>query len=130
VMLEGIPVVLSGAFIGDTDIEAVQRDIQVHDATHPMAEGFEVEEVIGFVTAPSGSEYQTSVLEDMGEEDGTIVPFVRGPESEEAGAPSVFIMEDEFTTVQIVFIGFPVYLLPEEAKSRLVLNTVDWLLGP
>jgi hypothetical protein len=130
VMLEGIPVILSGAFIGDTDIEAVQRDIQVHDATHPLVEGFEAEEVIGFVTAPSGSEYQTSVLEDLVEENGTVVPFVRGPESEEAGAPSVAIMEDDLTTVQVVFISFPIYLLPEEAKSRLVLNTVGYLLGP
>lgn len=129
VLLEGIPMILSGAFIGDTDVEAIQRDIQVSDASHPTVSGFEVEEVISFVAAPSGEEYEMSVLEDV-EDEGTVVTFVRGPESEEAGGPSIYVMEDEFTEVQVVFIGFPIYLLPEEAKAQLVLNTVEWLLQP
>jgi hypothetical protein len=131
VMLEGIPILLSGAYIGDTDTEALQRDIQVFDAGHPIAAGFEADEVISFVDAPSGSEYETGVLETLGPDDeGMFVPFARGPDSEEAGAPSIFVMEDELTEVRIAFIGFPLYLLPEAAKSRLVLNTVDWMLNP
>jgi hypothetical protein len=128
-MLEGIPVIVSGAYIGDTDNESVQRDIQVSDATHPLAEGFDLGEVIPFVSAPSGSEYETSVLEVGGEEEGTSIPFVRGPDSEDAGAPAIYVLDDEFSGMRIVLIGFPIYLLPEEAKAQLVLNMADWLTG-
>jgi hypothetical protein len=31
--------------------------------------------------------------------------------------------------MRIVLIGFPIYLLPEEAKAQLVLNMADWLTG-
>jgi hypothetical protein len=127
-MIEAVPVIISGAFVGDTEIEAVQRDIQVFDADHPLTVGFDADEVIEFVAAPSNEEYETSRLDDIDEGEGTVVPFVRGPESEEAGAPSVFILEDEVGEVRIAFVGFPIYLLPEKPKERLVLNTVDWML--
>ncbi len=126
-MYEGIPVILSGAYAGDTETEAVQRDIQVADATHPLAEGFEAEEVIDFVIPPSGAEYEVGVLE--GSEEGSIV-FVRGPGSEASGSPSIAALEDEFSEFRLVFIGLPLYLLPEQPKSQLVLNSVSWLLGP
>jgi hypothetical protein len=129
VMLEGIPVIASGAFVGDTGTESVQRDIQVHDATHPMAAGFGEEEVIPFVLTPSGSEYETSVLEEVEEWDTTIVPFVRGPESEDPGVPAVYVVEDEYTGMRLVLVGFPIYLLPEDARSQFVLNMADWLVG-
>jgi len=130
VVLEGIPVVLYGAFIGETDTEAVQRDIQVHDASHPLAEGFEADQVIGFVTSPAGSDYEMGVLEGLDGDQGSAVPFVRGPDSEKAGAPAIIVMEDDFTEVRFVFVGFPLYLLPEEAKATLVLNMAHWLLNP
>lgn len=130
VVLEGIPVIISGAYVGDTDIQSVQRDIQVQESNHPLAEGFDAEDVIGFVVPPSGSEYEISVIEDIEEQEDGMVIFARGPNSEDAGTPSVFVLEDEFSGARIVFIGFPPYLLPEAPKSLLVLNTVSWLLRP
>ena len=129
-VLEGIPIVLSGAFVSDSETEAVQRDIQVHEADHPLAADFEADEVIEFVAPPWGGDLETRVLEPLDGEEGSTVPFVRGPGSEEAGAPSIFVMSDETTDVRIVFIGFPVYLLPEKAKTTLVLNMAHWLLAP
>jgi hypothetical protein len=130
VMLQSIPILLSGAYIGDTEVEAVQRDIQVYDATHPLAAGFQQGEVVPFVAGPSAAEYETGVLADFEEDESTDVPFVRGPESVEPGLPSVIAVADELTQVRVAVIGFPLYLLPEEVKSRLVLNTVNWLLNP
>jgi hypothetical protein len=127
VILGEIPLIISGAYLDEFADQAVQRDIQVTDADHPMAQGFEPGEVISFVAPPSGSEYEIDVMDDdMGEEGHTI--FNRGPDSEEAGTPSVYVMADEIMGMRIAFIGFPLYLLPQEARSRLVLNTVDWML--
>ena len=126
---EGIPVILSGAYVGDTTTEAVQRDIQVSDATHPVAEGFDPGEIIEFVTPPSGKEYEVGVLEDYEEEQNSIL-FVRGPGSDESGIPSIVTLEDEFGEFRVVLIGFPLYLLPEGPKSQLVLHAVAWLLSP
>jgi hypothetical protein len=128
-MLEGIPFVVSGAYVGDTGIESIQRDIRVEDASHPLASGFVANDVIGFVASPSGSEYETSVIEEITEDEGMVV-FTRGPSSEDTGAPSVFGLEDEFSGTRVVFIGFPLYLLPEEPKVRLIVNTISWLLSP
>jgi hypothetical protein len=127
-MLEGTPMILSGAYVGDGTIESVQQDIQVQDAGHPLARGFTAGEVITFVPAPSGSEVEPYVIDDIGEGKGSVI-FVRGPDSEAAGTPSVFFLEDELNDLQILFIGFPLYLLPEGAKTRLVTNAVDWMLN-
>ncbi len=129
-MLEEMPAIVSGAYVGDTDTEAVQRDIQVAQIDHPVVKGFEAGEVIGFVTAPSGSEYEIMVLEDGEADEGTVFPFVRGPNSEEAGAPAMMVIEDEFSAMRFALIGFPLYLLPEEVQIRLILNLVDWILSP
>lgn len=128
-MFEGVPVILSGAYINDSTTELVQTDIQVNDAGHPLAKGFEAGEIIDFVTPPSGSDYEIGVLEDWTEQDGAIV-FVRGPKSEGSDLPSVVILEDDFGDFQLVYVCFPVYLLPQDAKVRLVVNAVSWLLSP
>jgi hypothetical protein len=128
-MLDGTPVILSGAYISENDAKAVQRDIQVSDSTHPLAKGFGPDEVIEFVSAPSGQEYEIAILEDIGEDEGSTV-FVRGPGSEENGAASIVTLEDEFDEFRVVVIGLPLYLLPEPEKVRLVLNAVSWLVGP
>jgi hypothetical protein len=127
-MLEEIPVLVSGAYIGDAAERAVQRDIQVKDASHPLARGFAADEVIPFVQAPSGSEYEIDVLSDL--DDGeTAIVFVRGPGSESSGAPSVAVVSDAVSNTRVVFAGFPLYLLPEAAQSRFVLNAVSWMLS-
>jgi hypothetical protein len=128
-LLEGMPVIMSGAYAGDTETEALQRDIQVFDPTHPLTAGFETDEVIDFVSSPSGQDYEIGVLEDYEDEEGTIA-FVRGPASEESGLPSIFAMGDGFSEFRFVFIGVPLYLLPPGPQEQLVLNAVSWLLGP
>lgn len=129
VMLSKIPVIVSGAFVGDTPTHSVQRDIQVHHADHPLTKGFKADEVIPFVPAPSGQEYETSVLKGEKEGRGVSIPFVRGPDSEDAGEATVYVMADEQQGMYLVLIGFPIYLLPEEAKTRLVLNATAWLVS-
>jgi hypothetical protein len=129
VMFGGMPFIMSGASVGGSGTAAIQRDILISDAAHPVAEGFQAGQVIEFVSPPSGAEYETGVIDELGEDEGTVV-FVRGPDSEEEGAPSVVIQEDEFTEARIGIVGFPIYLLPEEAKTRFVLNMVDWILNP
>jgi hypothetical protein len=128
-MLEEIPVLVSGAYIGSAEVQAVQRDIQVRDASHPLAQGFAPDEVISFVQAPSGSEYEIDVLSDLDDGDTEVV-FVRGPGSEESGVPSVAAISDAVSDTQVVFAGFPIYLLPEEARARFVLNAISWMLRP
>ena len=128
-LMEGGSMILSGGYVTDSKTEAVQRDLQVKDATHPLAKGFQADEVIGFVAAPSGKEYEIQVPADFQEGEGEVV-FVRGPESEKGGAPAIVAMADEVTGFRMVFIGFPVYLLPDTAKSQVVLNSVSWLLSP
>jgi hypothetical protein len=128
-MLEEMPVIISGAYIGDADTTSVQRDIQVKDATHPVASGFEAGEVIGFEPPLSGIDYETGLMDNISSEDGAIV-FVRGPDSEGRGVPSIVVFDDHVAGVKVTYIGFPLYLLPEEVGSRLVLNTVAWMLHP
>lgn len=128
-MFEGVPIIVSGAYVSDSATELVQRDIEVNDASHPLARGFAAGEIIDFVTPPSGSEYEMGVLEEFTEEDGAIV-FVRGPNSEASGLPSVVTLEDEFGDFQLVYVSFPVYLLPEGPKEQFVTNAVSWLLSP
>ena len=128
-LLEGVPVIISGAYAGDTEREALQVDIQVLDPTHPLTEGFEADEVIDFVSSPSGQDYEIGVLEDYQDEEGTVA-FVRGPASEESGLPSIFTTGDGLSDFRFVYIGLPLYLLPEGAQEQLVLNAVSWLLGP
>ncbi len=58
--LQRKPAIVSGAYVGDADSQAVQRDIQLHEATHPIAKGFEAGEIIDFVSAPCGLEYESN----------------------------------------------------------------------
>jgi len=127
-VLEGIPVILSGAYIGESETWSVQQDLQVEDASHPLASGFEPGEIIPFI-GPDGIGYEVDLLDDAGESGETIV-FVRGPASEDSGVASVVALEDEYSDLHVVLLGFPVYALPDEASSRLVLNAVSWLLNP
>jgi hypothetical protein len=129
VVLNGTPVIVSGAYVADADEESVQRDLRVADADHPLAKDFQPEEVVDFVSPPSGEAYEIDLLQETAGDERVTV-FVRGGASEDAGASSVWVVEDKSSDMSIVFIGFPIYLLPEAAKSRLVLNAADWLLSP
>ncbi len=127
-MLGGVPVIVSGAFLNEEASVAVQQDVQVEDASHPVTKGFTKGEVIAFVPAPSGQDYAVQVLEEADTEATTVV-MVRGPASESPGLPSVVVLEEESTGFKMLYVAFPLYLLPDEAKTRLVSNAVGWMLG-
>jgi hypothetical protein len=105
----------------------VLRDIQVQDADHPIVKGFEPNQVITLVPAPSGSEYKTELLGS--EADAAAIPFVRGPTSENKGRAALLVVQDASNGLRAVLMGLPIYLLPEDSRGRLVTNTVDWLLA-
>ena len=69
-------------------------------------------------------------LDKEGDVENADVLMSRGPASESPGAPSVFVQQEESSGLKLLYIGFPLYLLPKEAKTRLVLNAVTWMLGP
>jgi hypothetical protein len=128
-ILRGVPVIISGAYVGDTDNESVQRDLQVQDSAHPLARGFDANEIIDFGPSPSGAEYEIDVLGSPESDEGTVV-FARGPSSDDPGTPAIVVVEDEFTGIKSVTIGLPLYLLPEGAQRDLVLNAATWMLKP
>jgi hypothetical protein len=84
--------------------------------------------VIAFVPAPSGQDYAVQVLGEEDAEDSTVV-MVRGPASKSPGLPSVVVLEEGSTGFKILYVAFPLYLMPGEAKTRLVLNAADWMLS-
>ena len=127
-MLAGVPTIVSGAFLSEDADEAVQKDVQVGDVGHPVTKGFTKGEVIAFVPAPSGQDYAVQVLTESDAENSDVV-MVRGPASKSPGLPSVVALEEKSTGFKILYIAFPLYLLPDEAKTRLVLNAVDWMLN-
>jgi hypothetical protein len=57
------------------------------------------------------------------------VVFVRGPNSEGSGLPSIVTLEDEFGDFLLVYVCFPIYLLPEGPKVQFVENAASWLLN-
>ncbi len=127
-MLEQVPMIVSGAFLTEDAAVAVQQDIRVQDAGHPVTRGFTKGEIIAFVSAPSGKDYAVQVLEQSDAEDA-VVAMVRGPASESPGNPSVLVLEQGQTGLKMLYIVFPLYLLPDEAKTRLVSNAVGWMLS-
>ena len=127
-VLNGTPVLVSGAYVGEGAEQSVQRDVQVKAANHALAQGFQPGEVVSFVSLPSAMEYEIDLQDNFAGMDGEVV-FVRGPDSEDAGSSSIWAVQDGATDVQIVFIGFPIYLLPKEVRSQLILNTVTWMLN-
>jgi hypothetical protein len=125
-MLDGEPTVLSGAYVSDTEREAVQRDVQVMDTQHALTRGFEAGQVIVFETE---QDYVVNVLDGFGEGTETIV-MARGPASEESGAASVVVIDDELTGMRVAIVGFPIYLLPDEARATFVRDIASWALTP
>ncbi|MBN1221052.1 MAG: hypothetical protein JXM69_19175 [Anaerolineae bacterium] len=100
---------------------APQFDLQVAQLDHPLAQGFGDGEIISFEQTPSGEPLAVDVVRNT--PDARVI-FARGPDSEEAGAASVIVYEDK--RVKIAYFAFPLYLLPPDAQSQLVNNTVDW----
>jgi hypothetical protein len=100
---------------------AEQTDLAVVLSSHPIAKDFDQGDTISFVDTPSGEPLEVDMVKNT--PDARAI-FVRGPNSEGAGAASVIAYED--TRSKIAYFAFPVYLLPPETQSQLINNTVDW----
>lgn len=100
---------------------AEQKDIQLALPDHPIADGFENDVVIPFVDTPSGEKLEPDVVGQLA--DARVI-FLRGPDSEQTGAASVIAYEDDRS--KIAYFAFPVYMLPNDAQTLLINNTVDW----
>jgi hypothetical protein len=94
-------------------------------ANHPIARGFDAEEIIDLTlpipTDPAVEPLQPDVVSHTA--DARVI-FSRGPESRQPGAPAIIAYEDDRS--KVAYFAFPVYILPDEAKTTLLKNTVDW----
>lgn len=101
---------------------AKQKGIQVALPDHPIARGFEEQEVITFTETLSD---EMALEPDVvAHTDDARVIFQRGPESDNEGAASVIVYEDDRS--KVAYYVFPLYVVPAEARAVLVDNTIDW----
>lgn len=126
-LVDGGRVILAGAFIGSPeDSESgLLLDIQVVQADHPLAEGFETDQVITLERFTAEEDYSPYVL-DSSDSENTI--FARGPASEFAGDAIIAVDEDEYIGSRTILIGFPIYLMPWEEKYQFGTNAISWLM--
>ncbi|HET7091797.1 MAG TPA: DUF4350 domain-containing protein [Anaerolineae bacterium] len=111
---------------------ALISDLVVVDAGHPIAKGFEQDQVIPLNPSESGVPalvIQPEALDSAGAEVAVI--FERGPESEEAGARALVAGTGGVgdTVERAIVAAFALYQLPEDMQRMLVLNAVGWLLA-
>jgi hypothetical protein len=105
---------------------ALLLDLQVIQGDHPLAEGFEAEQVITLERFSSDEDYATVL---MTETDPEAIVWARGPESEAAGGPAVVVDEGVDGEGKSVWIGFPLFLMPYEEANQLGSNAVQWVLS-
>ncbi len=124
VILEGGSLLLSGASSGLATAEdlAPLRDIQVSETTSVLTTGFTPGEVIELT-----GEIDALVFDGSEEEEGQITLFLRGPTSDQAG-DVIAIATDagEFLDLQILIMGFPLYMLPEDYQVQIINNAMIW----
>jgi hypothetical protein len=96
-------------------------DLEVADALHPVAQGFEPGQILSLYEA--ANPVPADVLGELGEVD---VIFSRGPSSEQAGGAAIVASEEY--GYRYVLAAFALYRLPEEALSPLLINIIDWLM--
>ena len=118
--------ILSGAFIGPEEGErGLILDVQVAQAEHPLAEGFEAGEVIALERFTADEDYATTVLTETNEQ---AIVFTRGPESEWPGRAAITVEENATAGSKTVWMGVPLYLLPVDVRYQLAGNAIDWVL--
>jgi hypothetical protein len=121
---EGGRVILSGAFIGNPEESGLLLDIQVVQADHPLAEGFEADQIIILQRFTADTDYSPYLL---GEDMETVV-FARGPDSEFTGQAVIAVDSDEFSGSRTLLITFPIYLMPWEVQNQFGTNAIRWLM--
>lgn len=98
-----------------------QKDIKLEALEHPIAVGFEEDQVIVFVIPPSEETYSPNAIAPL--EDAETI-FVRGPDSESTDEASIIAYQDQRS--RVAYVGFPMFLMPEDEQARLVKNVVRW----
>ncbi|MBN1812109.1 MAG: DUF4350 domain-containing protein [Anaerolineae bacterium] len=111
-----------------TEFEPIY-DIQVADSTHPLATGFETDEILTLSASESGVPAVIATEEDAEIGDEVTIVFRRGPDSPSSGAPVVAAGYDDAQSLRIVAAFFAFYQLPEDAQRTFALNAVSWLIG-
>ena len=126
-LASGGRMILTGAFIGSPEESesGLLMDIQVVQADHSLAAGFEVDQIITLERFTAGEDYSPYLLDAA---DSETIVFSRGPASEFAGEALVTVDVDEFTDSRTILIGFPTFLMPWEEKHQLGTNVVLWLM--
>ncbi|MCP4544805.1 MAG: hypothetical protein GY832_47505 [Chloroflexi bacterium] len=101
-------------------------DLQIADASHPLAAGFAADDVFPLLASESG--IPAMVIDDAVAEEFQVV-LARGPNSAESGTPSLITAVDEAEDVShIIIAAFAFYRLPEEVQRTLALNAIEWLM--
>ena len=120
-------VILAGAFIGDPEESegGLLLDVQVAQAGHPLAKGFESDQIITLERFTADEDYSPYLLEDA---DPETTVFTRGPASAFEGEAIITAEEDEFIGSRTLFIGFPIYLMPWEERYQFGTNALLWLM--
>ena len=126
-LADGGRVILAGAFIGDPEESesGLLLDIQVTQVDHPLAEGFEADQIITLERFTADEDYSPYLLDET---DPEAIVFTRGPASEFAGGAVVTVDEDESTGSSTIVIGFPIFLMSWEEQQQLGTNAILWLM--
>jgi hypothetical protein len=124
---EGGGVILEGAFLGDPLESEVGLllDVQVSDMDHPLAAGMDPTQPIPLQRFTAEEDYEAQVLSDLAT---GVVVLARGPESEASGSPALIAQEGDAVSGRMVWIGFPIFLLPYDLEVNLAANTLSWVL--
>jgi hypothetical protein len=101
------------------------KDLQVQNAKHAVADGFEKDEVL-----PLGTLANDLPAMVIPEDDEVTVILTRGPDSKEPGSPALIAGEDSNDpTARYIVAGFAFYRLPADAQRTLARNIAAWLLN-
>lgn len=121
-------VLFVGAFLGVAEDreQGLLLDIQVTQADHPLAAGFEADQVITLERFTAEEDYAPYVTRDT---DAESMVWSRGPESEFPGEAVIAAAEMEDPSARLVVMNVPLYLLPYDDGFQLGTNVVMWLTG-
>jgi hypothetical protein len=118
-------VVLMGAFLGDPDDSGQLLDIQVMQGDHPLARGFETDQIIDLDLSSMDEGFAPHALLYYASEE---IIFARGPKSELSEAAVIAAIEGDELFGKVINIGFPIYLLSDEDAMRLGTNVIVWIM--
>jgi hypothetical protein len=122
---EGNAVLMSGVSLGllsDGEM-ALLRDLRVSDRPSPLTARFSADQLFELTAEIEAPVFAYEAADD----DGTLPVFLRGPASQEAGdVIAAAFQEPNLGQARLMLIGFPIYLLPEEAQGQLIDNAVNW----